>query len=624
MKRFLYLIVIALISGYCYSQTICSTPSETTKLATESMKKAMTRSGGDTLRHYLKVYFHVIRQSNGTGGQSYSNVTTAYNTLQNDFNPHRIVFLWDGIVDYINDSSLYTNASSSVFNYNDNQDGIDIYLFPDNNSRNEGHSNGVGSSPELYVSGKYWKTPYPPLVTSHVISHEMGHVLNLWHTHHGTFTEYLSDLITPYPNQCKELVNGSNSSTCGDFISDTPADPCLDYKVDPVTFIWNDSGIDANGDAYNPDVRLIMSYTDIRCMQYFSTMQGMVMRSAIEDLPLLRNIETATLNISLNGNTVMCDTATYTLAGLHPSLSVSWSINNSNFTLIPSGNHCVVEYTGFPQYDVANLTATISWQGHTIKTLTKHIIMQGTDIYVIGWQNSLASPNGTYPEIEFTIPNNDRALPSGTKPEKPNMEDFIDKESLPIDFIDDIIPIEPDTLVDLCGYGVTDIYGGNMVYLSSNCFDGMDISFSGNISPTYFHRSNSSGSVIFNMPYQVGPYYTTLHAQSEGHCHDFCLTFKVIPLPGYASGDDEIEVNYTGSMLYITFLVAGEPCGNGQFYFPSYSVTITRIPAGTQVYSGVFPGEQGLVAVNTSTWLPGIYSIRIVCNGHTYTKTIYL
>lgn len=323
------------------------------------------------------------------------------------------------------------------------------------------------------------------------------------------------------------------------------------------------------------------------------------------------------------GQDVICDTATYFINNMLQGYSVSWSIDNNNFSISPSGNQCFVTYTGTPQYSVANLTATVSWSGTTIKTLTKRIVMHGTDLSVIGWQNSLASPNGTYPEIEFTIPNN-RTLPSGYRLERPDMEDLIDKESLPIVFRDDIAPVKPDTLIDLCGYGVTDIYGGNKVYLSSNRLDGMDISFSGNISPTYFHRSNSSGSVIFNMPYQVGPYYTTLHAQSEGHCHDFCLTFKVIPLPGYASGDDEIEVNYTGSMLYITFLVAGEPCGNGQFYFPSYSITITRIPAGTQVYSGVFPGEQGLVAVNTSIWLPGIYSIRIVCNGHTYTKTIYL
>lgn len=324
------------------------------------------------------------------------------------------------------------------------------------------------------------------------------------------------------------------------------------------------------------------------------------------------------------GQDVICDTATYFINNMLQGYSVSWSIDNNNFSISPSGNQCFVTYTGTPQYSVANLTATVSWSGTTIKTLTKRIVMHGTDLSVIGWQNSgPANPNGTYPEIEFTIPNN-RTLPSGYKLERPDMEDLTDKESLPIVFRDDIAPVEPDTLIDLCGYGVTDIYGGNKVYLSSNRLDGMDISFSGPVSPTYFHRSNTSGNVTFNIPYQANIYYTTLHAQSEGHCHDFCLTFRVNPLPGSASGDDDIWVEFTGSMLYITYMVVGVLGNNGQYYFPSYSLTISKIPAGTQVYSGVFPGDQGTVAVNTSTWTSGIYSIRIVCNGHTYTKTIYL
>ena len=76
-------------------------------------------------------------------------------------------------------------------------------------------------SSEFWVSGSYWKSPNNSLTKSHVISHEMGHVLYLWHTHHGTFNEGGND------NPCPELVNGSNSATCGDYVTDTPADPHL-------------------------------------------------------------------------------------------------------------------------------------------------------------------------------------------------------------------------------------------------------------------------------------------------------------------------------------------------------------------------------------------------------------
>ena len=47
------------------------------------------------------------------------------------------------------------------------------------------------------------------------VAHEMGHCLGLYHTHNGTGDN----------NGTPELVNGSNSSTAGDYITDTPADP---------------------------------------------------------------------------------------------------------------------------------------------------------------------------------------------------------------------------------------------------------------------------------------------------------------------------------------------------------------------------------------------------------------
>ena len=200
------------------------------------------------------------------------------------------------------------------------------------------------------------------------------------------------------------------------------------------------------------------------------------------------------------------------------------------------------------------------------------------------------------------------------------MERFEGKESLPIVFVED--NTRDLSQIDLCGYGITEINGGNMVYLNSTRFDGMDISFSGLYSPTYFNHSN--GYVAFEMPYKSIEYPVTLHAQSEGHCHDFCLTFNVVPLTGVLSGDDIIWVNIDGSMLYVTFAYGGEPLGNGQFYFPPYSVTINKIPGGTCVYSNTFPGTQTTFSVDTSSWTSGIYSIRIGCDGNIYSKTIYL
>lgn len=328
----------------------------------------------------------------------------------------------------------------------------------------------------------------------------------------------------------------------------------------------------------------------------------------------------AGMNISISGPSTICSNSTNTYTINDPIYaSIEWSIDNSYFDYNISGNQCSVTYIGTQQYNVANLTATIRWNGKIIKTLTKRIVMHGTDLIVYGEQGTYVSPNGTFPYRLFTIPANSG---SRTISESIDKEVFADKESLPINFIKDNTRDLIHPPVDWCGYGITEINGGNMVYLSSSRFDGMDISFSGTNSPTYFYHNGSY--VSFEMPYTSPNYPVTLQAHSDSQCHDFCLTFNVVPLPGVLYGDDVIWVNIDGSMLYISFMYGGEPIGNGQFYFPNYSVTISKIPGGTNVYSNTFPGTQTSFSVNTSTWTSGIYSIRIVQGNNIYTKSICL
>jgi hypothetical protein len=230
----------------------------------------------------LKIYMHVIRKSDGTDGQTLSSVNNAINILQSDFNPFNIKFVWDNTIDYINNTSYFNNPSGSIFTVNNHSDGIDIYLF-DDSAPAGGLANGVGNSSELYVSGVFWGIPSVSLITSHVISHEMGHVLFLWHTHHGTYNEGGNG------NPCAELVNGSNSTTCGDYVFDTPADPHLQFNVNHPSCTWASSGYDQNGDPYNPDEKNIMSYTNVSCMEYFTMQQGLRMRNAINSLTHLQN-----------------------------------------------------------------------------------------------------------------------------------------------------------------------------------------------------------------------------------------------------------------------------------------------------------------------------------------------
>lgn len=231
-----------------------------------------------------------------------------------DFNPHGIYFKWDGVIDYIDNGTYYSNPGNYIFSVNNHMDGIDIYLYGDDSGGGIGGGIGAGSSstdgpygPNLWVSGYFLDNValIYPLVRSHIISHEMGHVLNLYHTHHGTVTENLPQ----DPLQCKEFVNGSNGHICGDYILDTPADPKMNYLVDLVTCDWLGSGMDANGDPYNPDELNIMSYTQPKCMDHFSILQVKRMKSSLLLLPYLQNV---VINYTTN-NTNPCNDRQLTL-----------------------------------------------------------------------------------------------------------------------------------------------------------------------------------------------------------------------------------------------------------------------------------------------------------------------
>lgn len=359
MKNIIPNLILLLSFNISTGQTFCHTPSESNNLKLNSSLQ-LGSTNSDT--YCLKVYFHVIRRSNGTGGQSIARVYEAFNILNQDFNPHNIFFNWNNQIDYIDNDKYYSTPLIEIFNINNHKDGIDIYLFDDSSSSG-GRANGVGQSSEFWVSGSYWKLPKNSLAISHVISHEMGHVLYLWHTHHGTYDEGGND------NPCKELVNGSNSSICGDYVVDTPADPHLQFDVNQTTCEWNSSGTDANGHTYKPDEKNIMSYTDINCMNYFTPKQGLRMRNAISSLP---HLEKTVINncIKIKGPSEVCsgDRPTYTLTDVPAGATIKWE-----FTYILSGQGTSNVQIGiFYGTDVRTLTAEVTYQGET-STFTKQI-----------------------------------------------------------------------------------------------------------------------------------------------------------------------------------------------------------------------------------------------------------
>lgn len=322
------LIMTAISKTNAQEKTFCFTPqvSKNLNLYKSSLARTAVKDA-----YCLKIYVHVIRKSNSTGGQSVADVYKALKYLDDDYNPHGITFQWDNTIDYINNDTYYSTPTTTIYTVNNHTDGIDIYLFDDTSAAG-GRANGVGESSEFWVSGTYWKTPANSLVKSSVISHEMGHVLFLWHTFHGTVNEGGSDT-----SQCKELVNSSNGNTCGDYVKDTPADPHLQFNVNYPACEWSGSGTDANGDNYNPDTELIMSYTNPSCMSKITNGQGQRIRNSIATLPHLQkatvNCPDCPINLTINqnvySNTVSFKSASNTLTAINKVYNNGKAIYNA-------------------------------------------------------------------------------------------------------------------------------------------------------------------------------------------------------------------------------------------------------------------------------------------------------
>lgn len=91
IKGILLLFMFIMFVQQSYSQTFCNTPPSSAYSNYDFSMRTMNEPGP----FYLRIYVHVIRQTNGTGGQTVPNVYEALSYLDRDYNPHNIFFIWD-------------------------------------------------------------------------------------------------------------------------------------------------------------------------------------------------------------------------------------------------------------------------------------------------------------------------------------------------------------------------------------------------------------------------------------------------------------------------------------------------------------------------------------------------
>ncbi len=295
MKKYTFFIVLICIllkmTYLALSQDYCMTESNYEDFL-KSNKSSSILNYSD---HYsIRIFIHIVRRDDGSGGQTQEEVNTALSILVSDYEQHNICFsLFD--INEIKNSNLYNLQPPFNGFFDSDSDGkfdnlesycnsnvIDIFLFA-NDKLNYGKASGIPGT-SLVLGGVY-EDQYQNsinLVTSHIISHEMGHCLGLFHTFHGLCE-----------SGCRELVDGSNCDICGDYVCDTPPDPQTFQYNEDCSWNGNTCGVpneDENGDPYNPDMNLIMMYSLPTCMTEFTNGQENRMLDHLETSTLLSNV----------------------------------------------------------------------------------------------------------------------------------------------------------------------------------------------------------------------------------------------------------------------------------------------------------------------------------------------
>lgn len=235
--------------------------SEINKNEKSFMAKSFAAKGAHDIKvEYIPIKAHIIRSSQGNDGLDVGDLNQAIDDLNTIFKDIYIQFSLSNDINYIdNDAFYHFNKSdeSELTKNNYTEGALNIYFV--NNLQNESNNNicgyaNIAKNANIILMQNSCATNDSSLV------HEVGHFLSLIHTH------------GPNDNVTTELVNGTNCDTDGDGICDTPADPKLGpNNLDSCNYIG--SVRDANGDAYQPDTKNIMSYSYKGCRTQFSKQQ---------------------------------------------------------------------------------------------------------------------------------------------------------------------------------------------------------------------------------------------------------------------------------------------------------------------------------------------------------------
>jgi len=316
--------------------------------------------------NYVPIKAHIVRTSSGTGGLTVAQLNAAITNMNNFYVNANMQFYLCGGINYIDNSTYYNfdaSEETALHSAHGATDLINIY-FCDNVT--SGASNLCGyayfpGGPDLIMMKNSCA------VNGSTLPHEMGHFFALYHTH-GTTNGTLTD----------ELVNGSNCTSSGDRVCDTPADPQLGNSNVNSSCVYDGTApytggvaVDANNDPFVPDPNNIMSYSRKSCRTLFSPGQYARIYAAYSTLRNYFTCPSFDVNFGASPR-VSCSTPTTVTFSDSSAGATSWAwdVDGDNVVDYTTQN-CTHNYTTAGTYDVrltiSNGTDTI------VRTKTEHI-----------------------------------------------------------------------------------------------------------------------------------------------------------------------------------------------------------------------------------------------------------
>lgn len=357
---------------------------------------------------WVRVYYHIVRATNGTGGFDPNQLSSLTTRLNKDYNKYGILFSYKGF-EYIDDSQFYNmdaSLGSTIFYKNRQADAVDVYLV----------NSYIPASGEVAISGCAQYLPSTALLCVNaaalgILSHEMGHCLGLFHTHRGAN-------YGPSPETggttCEEMINGSNCNSCGDYMCDTPASPNLQYFSN--SNCQYTGSFTQNGQPFNPSVNNIMSYAPDNCRTVFSQQQVYAMKNTLNSSSAR---ETGVAETTISGPAVVCGSASFNCSNVRAGYAVvNWSSSNPGIASINSSGVVTRNSDG-----VVTLTASIANNGHTY--------FVSKDVYV-GVPPALS---GTYQYGTFVYAVNNPSTGIGVSNSTPNITINLQQSAPSISFV---------------------------------------------------------------------------------------------------------------------------------------------------------------------------------------------